>query len=150
MFEDWGEPLIVTHERTFTDGLVLTDTLVKNPIKVLADGVALTDVLVKNPILILVDGIAFTDAWEGYKLRVWEFIDGIAIGDALEKWWSQHYERVFTDGIAFTDVVYRVFEKVLTDGIKFTDVLIKGRLLSPRRILKAVRNLASKREEPPP
>lgn len=148
MFEEWGVPAIVTHELTVTDSLQIGDVLIKNPIKVLADSIALSDVLVKNPIKTLTDAIALSDVWEGYKLRVFEFIDGIAIGDTLEKWWSQHYERVFTDGIAIADTLVKSISKVFTDGIKFTDVLTRWRLLSPVRILKAIRNLASKREEP--
>lgn len=69
------------HEKVLTDGLQLTDTLVKTPMKFVSDGVALSDVLVKTPIKVLTDGIA--------------------VGDVLIKTVS----KVFTDGIAFRDVI---------------------------------------------
>ncbi|MBA7571011.1 hypothetical protein ES708_12767 [subsurface metagenome] len=170
---------IIIHEKTVTDGIALTDTLVKAPIKTFSDGIALTDVLVKSPIKTLVDGIALSDVWEGYKLKVRELIDGIAFTDALARSTGKvitdgiefgdvlvkRLERVLADGIkftdtlvkatsktltdaiAFSDVVTRYFEQVFSDGIKFTDTLWKVWTHGVLRILKAVRNLPSIRED---
>jgi len=121
MFEDWGEPLGVTHELTLTDGIQLTDTLVKNPIKTLSDSFAIGEALVKNPIKTLTDGIALTDTWEGYKLVAKVLTDGIAFTDALVKSTS----KTITDGIAFTDTAYRTFIKTFTDGIAIGEALRK-------------------------
>lgn len=116
---------VTLHELVVTDGIALTDALIKNPIKVLADGIALTDVLIKNPIKVLTDGIALTDTLE--KVYI--------------------YVRILTDGIAFTDTLVKTTIKVLTDGIAFTDTLVKLWVHGILRILTAIRNLPSIREE---
>lgn len=116
------KPIVgVLHELVVTEGIALTDTVIKTPMKVIADGVALTDTLIRNPIKILSDGIALTDVWEGYKLIAKVLSDGIALADTLVK----STARVLSDGIAFTDVVYRVFTKVLSDGVAIGDALRK-------------------------
>lgn len=125
MFEEWGDPLWVLHELEVTDSLVLTDTLVKTPMKFVSDGVALSDVLIKNPIKTLVDSIAFTDALVGYKTMI----------------------KVFTDGVAFTDTLIRTFIRVFTDGIAFKDFLLKWRWLTPLRLLQPLRRLLPHREQ---
>jgi len=119
-FEFWQAAVL--HELVVTDGLELTDTLIKNPIVAFSDGIALTDTLVKNPIKTLVDAIAFTDAWEGYKLIAKVVTDGIAFTDTLVK----STAKVVTDGIAFTDAVVKHLERVLADGIAFSDALVKS------------------------
>ncbi|GAI95277.1 unnamed protein product, partial [marine sediment metagenome] len=54
-------PAYTVHEVEVSDGIALTDTLVKTPMLFKSDGLALSDVLVKTPIKTLVDGIAFKD-----------------------------------------------------------------------------------------
>lgn len=125
LFEDWGEVTWELHEWEGSDSIALTDTLVKNPIKVLADSIILTDVLVKNPIKVFTDAIKFTDVLEEVYI----------------------YVRTFTDGIAFTDSLVKSIAKVLTNGIAFTDTLIKLWVRRAIRILNAVRNLPSERED---
>jgi len=122
---DFWEVEFVTHELTVTDAIALTDTLVKTPMKMISDGIALTDVLIKNPIKTLVDSIKFTDVVEKVYL----------------------YVRTFTDGIAITDVLIKSTAKVLSDGIAFTDTLWKVWTHGVLRILTAVRNLLSVRED---
>lgn len=125
LFEDWGEPLYTTHELTVTDGIALSDALVKMPIKIISDGIALSDVLV------------------GYKILVQVLTDGIAVTDTLVKTIS----KTLTDGIAFKDTLVKTASKTLSDGIAFTDSLWKVWTHGVLRILNAVRNLPSIREE---
>lgn len=113
------------HELTVTDGLQLTDTLVKTPMKYLSDGITLSDVLIKNPIKVLTDGVALTDVLE--KAYIWV--------------------RTFTDSLAFTDTLIKSTSKVLSDGIAFTDTLKKLWTHGVLRILTAIRNLLSIRED---
>ena len=159
-----GEALIKTPMPVFSDGIALADILVKNPIKTLADGIAFTDVWEGYKLIskVLSDGIAFTDALVKSTSKVVSdamaftdtvvkrlervLADGIKLADVWEGY--RLFERVYTDGIAFTDVLPRIFERVFTDGIKFTDTLVKLWVRKAIRLLGAIRNLLSEREEP--
>ena len=159
-----GEALIKTPMPVFSDSIALADILVKNPIKTLADGIAFTDVWEGYKLIskVLSDGIAFTDALVKSTSKVVSdamaftdtvvkrlervLADGIKLADVWEGY--RLFERVYTDGIAFTDVLPRIFERVFTDGIKFTDTLVKLWVRKAIRLLGAIRNLLSEREEP--
>jgi len=117
IFDAYGAVAAVTHEWEGSDGIALTDTLVKTPMKMLVDGFQFSDVTIKEFYKVLTDPIAFTDTLVSLKTIF----------------------RTFVDGIAFTDVVHRLFEKIFTDGIKFTDCLTKWRWLD------AIRNLTKRR-----
>lgn len=176
---DFWEHEVTLHELTVTDGLQLSDTLIKTPMKMISDGIALSDVLIKNPIKTLTDAIALSDVLEKVYIYVRTFTDSIAFTDTLIKSTAKVLSdgiaftdtlvkqtakvlsdgiaftdaliktpiKVFTDGIAFTDVLRRDIIKVFTDAIAFTDILKKLWVHGVLRILTAVRNLLSIREE---
>jgi len=122
--EEWVAATVAVHPITFvlhewegSDGIALTDTLVKTPMKMLVDGFQFSDVTIKEFYKVLTDPIAFTDT----LVKVHTYI------------------RTFVDGIAFTDVVHRLFDKVFSDGIAFTDCLTRWRWVT------AIRNLTKRR-----
>lgn len=131
--------------RVFTDGIAFTDTLVRSIVKILSDGIAIGEALERwwsqHYERTFTDGIAFTDTLVKRLERV--LTDGIKLGDQLIKTTI----KTFTDAIALRDVLTRSIAKVLTDGIAFTDALWKVWTHRVLRILRAVRNLLSIRED---
>ncbi|MBA7583291.1 hypothetical protein ES708_25232 [subsurface metagenome] len=112
---DYTPPAYTIHEKEVTDGIALTDNLVKTPMLFRSDGLALSDVLVKTPIKTLVDGIAFKDI-------LVKLID-----------------KRLTDAIAFKDTLVKTISKTLTDGIAFKDVI--SYVKNPTKLAKLIRKL---------
>ncbi|MBA7586965.1 hypothetical protein ES708_28972 [subsurface metagenome] len=108
-------PAYTVHEKVVSDGIALTDTLVKTPMLFKSDGIAVADVLVKTPIKTLVDGIAFKDI-------LVKLID-----------------KRLTDAIAFKDILVKTISKTLTDAIAFKDVI--SYVKNPTKLAKLIRKL---------
>ncbi|GAI67238.1 unnamed protein product, partial [marine sediment metagenome] len=108
---------LTLHEVEVTDGIALTDTLVKTPMLFKSDGIALSDVLVKTMDKRVTDGIAFKDVLVKLQIHV----------------------RTFTDGIAFKDVLVKTISKTLTDSIAFKDVI--SYVKNPTKLAKLIRKL---------
>ena len=115
----YGESLVL-HEKEITEGIAVGEALVKQPIKIVSEGVALSEVLTK----------AITKA---------PFVEGIAIGEVLTK--VQIHVRTIIEGIAIGETVTKAVTKVITEGIAIGEVLVK------MRVLRAIRNLLSVREQ---
>ena len=128
---------VTVHEVEVSDGIALTDTLVKTPMLFKSDGLALSDALVKNPIKTLVDGIAFTDIAVVYRTAIKVVTDGIAFTDIAVVYRTAI--KVVTDGIAFKDVLVKTISKTLTDGIAFKDVV--SYVKNPTKLAELIRKL---------
>ena len=136
-YNSWPEPLVptegtweysiyctystaVVHEKEITEGIAMGETLIKQPIKNISEGVAMSEVLTK----------VITKA---------PFVEGIAIGEVLTK--VQLHVREIIEGIAIGETVTKAVTKVITEGIAIGEVLVK------MRVLRAIRNLLSVREQ---
>ncbi|GAI71482.1 unnamed protein product, partial [marine sediment metagenome] len=108
-------PAYTVHEVEVTDGIALTDNLIKTPMLFKSDGLALSDVLVKTPIKTLVDGIAFKDIL------------------------VKTIDKRLTDAIAFKDVLVKTISKTLTDGIAFKDII--SYVKNPTKLANLIRKL---------
>ncbi|GAI64687.1 unnamed protein product [marine sediment metagenome] len=108
-------PAYTVHEVEVTDGIALTDNLVKTPMLFRSDGLVLSDVLVKTPIKTLVDGIAFKDIL------------------------VKTIDKRLTDAIAFKDTLVKTISKTLIDGIAFKDVI--SYVKNPTKLAELIRKL---------
>jgi len=124
--------------KLFTETVTLTDTLVKQPGKVLNETATLTDMAIRSAAKVLSDAMTLSDVLAKLTTKA-ALTEAITLSDMLIRGTTKSLNesmtlsdalarltgKAFSDGVSLSDVLAKLTGKTFADSVTLTDTLIK-------------------------